>query len=624
MIFLPVRRWLLGLAIVVAAPYASAQDEATEPAKADDSGLVIVNEGETPPARILSLREDLMGRSQSALAQAVLFLRAQARKEDNRLFYGPYRTRKYSGTKDVELKYREEVVDIPIYKITYETYETIANVKAGGSTTGETSLQKVKRTREIRKQVDTKKETRLIRDNNGPITRVTKVAVYEPGGPDHLYSGFWGQNAQCILILAKLGVPLDEPDFAAGIQTLTNYVDGYGIPDRTYDVAWLTACFTYLAKLNPQHPQWPAIAKRLVTKLMLAQHQNDPAKGMWGVVAINNDLLANAILYERDLYNKEVSSWQEKLDKNPKSDYYIKKVKEGKERIRDFRVVLNDIAMQGLTFENYRGNMLITPPDDFLAKVSFTLAASTVSGMPIHFYSEAIADIECTAVAMMALREASDNGFLPARIDIPKTLEGKPLTNFPDTERAISQTAATLAKLQTKDGTWPEANFWFPVHSYDKIGLPELPVNDRKFVSLDSPVTQTSTVQGYQAMGDAVRLLGDSGFKQYAQVLQRGERPVLEFATAIEERKKNAVPAGGLYMPPPYLFVSHLGTALHGATASPGLSGLSIPRWCPIPRNRHGPIGRPGRPACPPISASPMIPKPGATRIPRAFIFNAT
>ena len=161
---------------------------AQEAPAGDASGLVIVAEGETPPSRILTLREDLQVRSQTAIADAVLQLRAIARREDNRLFYPPALSKRVGSYREVEKRFSSKEVEIPIYKTkyTYETYETIANVRSGGSTNSAETLQKVKRQRVVgteREQIGTKTETRIYEDKDGEIVRTIKVPVYEPGGP---------------------------------------------------------------------------------------------------------------------------------------------------------------------------------------------------------------------------------------------------------------------------------------------------------------------------------------------------------------------------------------------------------------------------------------------------------
>ena len=72
-----------------------------------------------------------------------------------------------------------------------------------------------------------------------------------------------------------------SPDTA---QRLADYLDAYGLPDRTWDLAWLTVAFANLPQTVELNK---TLTERMVRKLLLGQVTEGPGAGLWGPVAIN-------------------------------------------------------------------------------------------------------------------------------------------------------------------------------------------------------------------------------------------------------------------------------------------------------------------------------------------------
>ena len=140
-----------------------------------------------------------------ALNQALEYFRTLAAKDEEGLFYPPIRRRKVIGYSDKKVMYRKIVVQIPVHEWTTITKEVVRNVKVGDSG-AVTVKKKVKVPVRVRgKQTGTRPQNRLVRDKNGTIERIHKVAKYGPGGTVEWKSGQLGQNALVVYASDQVG-----------------------------------------------------------------------------------------------------------------------------------------------------------------------------------------------------------------------------------------------------------------------------------------------------------------------------------------------------------------------------------------------------------------------------------
>jgi len=468
-------------------PAAAAQTPAAVPDAEDE------DEPAAPPTRTQ--------RVQAALTQAMVRLRDPARKDDDRFFAPPTRQKKVIDSKEVEVRYTKKTIEVPIYE--YESYKTIANVQTGESITAAGKLTTVVRQR-IKRQIGTREVEQLIADPKGEVVVMVKQPIYGPGGPNLLYPGFYGENAICLLACIKCGVPLEDELFARTAQRLADYLDAYGPPDRTWDVAWLTVAFANLPQTVELNK---TLTERMVRKLLLGQVADGPGAGLWGPVAIHPTILARMVEYERKVYERKVEPWEEKLKLTPDRKHYQEKLDEGKALVNGFREQYGDIAQQGLQFEHLREVQVIPPRPKVLERLGWQLEESAVYGLPVFIYGEEWTDVETTSLVLFALREAQVNGCLPEKVTPPMDLDGNRIGEPVESGAAIEKAFAALAKLVDAKGMCPEGVFHTPVHAFDRLGVLGVPVDAKTFQPVAAKATLASTVQGQAGLMDAEQLV---------------------------------------------------------------------------------------------------------------------
>ena len=121
-------------------------------------------------------------------------------------------------------------MDEPIYE--YAKYDTF-ELRSGASSADGKNLEKVTHQR-IVKVIGTNKVDRWVPDPNG-----TNIVIWVQ--PTTWQPGFLGQNGLALYTVLKAGVPETQPVLAKHVETMCRYLQTYGLPDGTFDLAWLTA-----------------------------------------------------------------------------------------------------------------------------------------------------------------------------------------------------------------------------------------------------------------------------------------------------------------------------------------------------------------------------------------------
>ncbi|MBN4074113.1 hypothetical protein JYT61_00980 [bacterium AH-315-E10] len=372
-------------------------------------------------------------------------------------------------------------------------------------------------------------------DPKGPLTKNVRYPVYEAGGPDHFYPGFYSQNARCIYALLKSGVDLDSGYLSTAVDALTRVVDGYGIPDYTNDLAWLTIIYCNLPA--EEYPTHKKLAVKLVNKLLLGQKTKGPALGMWGPLSIHNELVNNMLKHEQELFRKTINPWKAKLKKKPGNKRYEKKLNQAKRILSQFHEYFDMITTSGLQFSGWARSMKVHPSQKKQELYGYNLEDVTLAGLPYYIYKEDLADIESTSIALFALYEAKRNGYLPGKIAVPRQVlnKGMPLIRTKPVQDMIADTINTLVKLQKKDGTWDTCNFWFPVKVYDMEGVSNPHYDDKKyFVKMENENTFESAADGYLALNYALSITE----KSKNRALERAEKSLRKKVFENFDKKK--------------------------------------------------------------------------------------
>ncbi len=465
----------------------------------------------------------------ASLACAVSNLLARSATNYMNLVVEPYLTKKivgYAGSNAVH--YAERPVPQPIYKDEYEEYETY-QTQAGESSVDRRQLKKVKLRRLVsRKIVGSNTVMRVVPDPSGNIVRYAPAKPIYDNGPDYWTTGFLMQNAMALTALRKCGIPENDPELAKLAESLRSLLSNYGIPDTTWDVAWLAAAFA-----NMRGKAFDEIRTRLISKILDGQITADgPARGLWGPVCINLDLLAAMITYEQSL-SADVAKKKALLgDKGAKSRQ-AHELAESEARLAAFADEYQPFSQQGLRFESVTA--------DFANPGLPNMGVSPVvyRGMPYNIYKVAFADLECTALALFAIRQAAENGYLPQETLRPETEtastsnrggaagkpRGQPLLPPEATEKILARAVAAIAARQRPDGTWDEGIVQQSISIFDELGLgdsvkkghggadnkkgPGVPPK-KDFPPLASGQTLFTAAQGYAGLLNAGAAVGIS------------------------------------------------------------------------------------------------------------------
>ena len=482
----------------------------------------------------------------AAVSTAVAHLRTRARKDTAGFFLPPGRTRKVVDHKEVTFRYRE--VDVPHHAPIYETYETVAAVSSGSSVGAAVQTKKVTRRRIVGWE---KKGTRTVlrRDPSGPIERTERVPVWGSGGPDNLRPGWHAQNAMGVLVLLKAGVDPAELPLAQSIQSLADYTEGFGLPDRTLDLAWLTAAFVNLPKDNQT---FRTLSERMVNKLLLAQIPDGPGAGMWGPVSLSPEYVAAMIKVEQALAEEHLVEWEERLRRTGDKEKYGPRIAEGRKIIDDFHQHLVNYSRKAVAFDDFErrsgrrdfGRYEIAADDKVRARSDWQLSPAAYRyRLALSPYVERTADIESTALVLFALREAEKNDYLPDAPFVPKGLDDEPAMPVVSTPRILNRAAQALVRRQAANGTFTQSLSWQPVTVFEEIGVSATKPRPPENLPDRSELTLLSTMQGYIAMADAATLLGQNG-NQYKRNLASSQAVVKEMIAGLIEGETRGLEVG--------------------------------------------------------------------------------
>jgi len=240
----------------------------------------VADEFVNPPARAID-QTLLQAAASEAVRNGVATLLARQQAQDNatNLIWPPITRRKIVDYKQVERRYSYNTFKQPIYE--YQYRQVLRPKKDSyGNITG---YRKVK-VRAGRRQVGIKEVKHLVPDKDGPITKTHRMPVYGDDGPDFVPRGWWAVNGMALYVLcqAEMREHFATTDHA---NALAGYVRRYGLPDHTFDLAWLVAGFGVL-----QNDQYNELLERLTSKLVDGQIREGDAAGMWGPVSIHRDL----------------------------------------------------------------------------------------------------------------------------------------------------------------------------------------------------------------------------------------------------------------------------------------------------------------------------------------------
>jgi len=458
-------------------------------------------------------REALDSAIRASLKSAVQFFADRAEKDPGeRWVVPPRRQRKIVDRKTVTIRYREEtkVIDAPIYKYEYETYEITVPVKQGSETGAAVTYRKEQRRRvKSRTQTGTEKKkiTHHVRDDAGSIERKHVKPVYGPGGPDVWGHDVLGQNAMVLYALRVAGVGPQETPAVQLAENLSEFVKHYGMPDTTWDLAWLTAAFSTM----PTN-RYAATTEKLASKLMDGQILDGTARGLWGPSCINTPLLADMATRLQRLGAAIPEAKKRAQSGSIEATRMLDKA-EG-----EYRDTLREIKRVAL------GAMAGNKIEVHVNVESRMGEKALVQGLIDYIYNQRSADIESTALALFALRKASDRKILPQKLWRPSTPIRAELRQNATARVVLSRAIHALVGTQRQDSGWSQLNWHQPVTEFARLTtFPGLPPAKVQFPRLKSDQNLLSNAQGFTALLNAGHAIGFSDLiRRYGDKVDAG------------------------------------------------------------------------------------------------------
>ena len=445
------------------------------------------------------------------LAEGVSWLKQKAVTDPDGWIIGPERFAKVIGYTNVTCHYSKRMMWQPVYSYT--------NVVTFVQDTVGAPLRKVVQARPVR-QIGSNAVEQLVGDINGSIAQEQQVPIYDHTGNVRWSACGIGDAALAAYALRKAGVPDSDPVLQGVLINLRNHIITFGLPDQTWNLAWLTAVFA-----STPGEQAAALTQRTASRLLDGQITDEPARGLWGTLCVNPSLMA-AMLRDylamlADLQKKEL-----RLKEKPSKPMQAAadELRETMDRYKS--LIESEVCQRAFRFVNVETSWVVDPHAD---------PQVLLPGADHLFYNQTVTDMESTWAALFALSVASENGRLPAESWRPRPAHklGTGATPLPPPERAqavLARAANALVAQQAKDGRWSECNQHQPVTRFDafKATLP-VPNDTKSFPPLASPVTTLSTVQGMSALDSIGTAVG-------IKKLMNGFRtPYLAGATAVQK-----------------------------------------------------------------------------------------
>jgi hypothetical protein len=439
--------------------------------------------------------------------RATGFLLAPITEEQTWVF-PPARTRKTIGQESVTVRYREDIVEVPVYEMIDK--EILVRRKTD---TGDTIGGLEKRIIQVRgAQTGVKQEKRLRKDPNGLIVRQENRPIHGPGGPDEWRIQALGNNAMAGVALLRAGHADADKVVAPMLDFTLALLEEHGLPDQTWDLAWLLILYA-----ESDREAARSKVPEMLAKLMAGQIRSGPAAGLWGPVAVNPDILAG---HWRAFW--QASETLRLLREKPKPDE--RRIGEAADAVK--------AAQRGIDAYtwNYRA------PDAHSTWIQMTdeMSGETfrVRRSPDYVFNQVSADLASTWLALYAIRVGRERGLLPAQLPsapaLPAGGPGRaaaPILPPPTPRQILMDAANALARVQDASGAFHETNLHQPVRAFDDLpAIPGVPIADTAFPELPSPVTLTATAQGYSAFVQIGRILGMGELRAYAPRMVRAKQ----------------------------------------------------------------------------------------------------
>lgn len=415
---------------------------------------------------------------EQAVANGVASILARVLAEDNELglAYPPVVSLKQIGTK--QLPARKVTYERPIYKEEYKEVEQLVPEVSAGQATGGFVRAKV-RVLVKRTQVGSEKRDHWIPDPKG--TETHSFPDFERSGPAHYEPNTLAFNGMALYVLAKSG-HAGHPATERLVAALAEALNDLGLPDHTFDLAWLTAGFAALGR-ESDHSR---LAKDLASKLVDGQiREKGEPRGLWGPVCIHGPYFLKLFEAYGSLHHELEVNVPKRLEAaSPQQQpALIKQAQELKKAENELKRAYSQASLQATRMRE------ITEP--------YLMAGdqAVIPGLPLYVYNRVVADVESTAAAAFALAEAERQGTLPAETN-RFAVRGKKLLPAEKTAPSLKLAAEKLASEIGEDGGCAGLTFEAVNTAFDRssFGIPDVPYAGTfpPLLDLETAVTSAS------------------------------------------------------------------------------------------------------------------------------------
>ncbi len=381
------------------------------------------------------------------------------------------------GKRKIVKKYDIEIikVKIPRVKSRWKTYYTDEFVPIYGTGTPAKTVKsskypyasiiipgkppKMKRKRVKKKKListkvlghKTVKLEKKIYSPKGKHEEITYVPIFEGIRCIEIPNGWYANNAQILYTQLKAGIPATDKQHNYSIEVLTNLLKSFGLPDTTQDLAWLTALYVNLPQNDDSISK---ITSQLVGKLISGNVPIGDKKGLWGEVCVN-PIYAQIITKLGNRYlEKHITPIEEqianaKMMNNPKAKRKLAKLnKKLEQKMKEYDEFFDLNRQWGISMRfiaNSRINFSIFPcnKNDINHQ---RITKAWIPGLPYDVYQYYTTDLNSTAIALFALREANLNNLLPVTISGP-TYNNKPIAHSINTKSILRECFRSLEQV---------------------------------------------------------------------------------------------------------------------------------------------------------------------------------
>lgn len=441
------------------------------------------------PLTALADPETVREAARLALAQGVAWFREHAAQEPEGWLVGPARIQRVIGQTNVIVRCRKVLVPEPVVEYT----NAVVFIQESAAEAPRRTIQR----RPWRLTGKTNYVERLEADPNGPIMQNVVKGLYESKGNIFWRSCDLGDAALAVCALRRAGVPDTDPVIERNLANLREALTTYGLPDQTWNLAWLTVLFAEMpGRENAE------LTAKLASRLVDGQLRDGAGRGLWGPECFHHRLLA-AALHEYLVRDAKLKAAKQKLAKRD-SRATQKLVEDAAGALSWEKSVIDSITHQLLRLAVVEGPFVWDPMAD---------PAVGLAGASSFLYNQAAADLASTSVAAMGLAAAAARQRLPAESFRPGGREFAVSAPPERTLAVLARAANALASRQLGDGRWDEANVHQPISEFSTFSsILQVSVSAKSFVPLESPVTTASAANGAMALAAISRAAGPDKF----------------------------------------------------------------------------------------------------------------